>query len=57
VFREHSKAPQVAFDAAAQKAQFDQTGVAHQEELKAVRTWARRLAARLDLPTELENTL
>lgn len=57
VFREHSKAPQVAFDAKAQKAQFDETGVTHFEELKAARSWARRLAARLDLPTELENTL
>jgi hypothetical protein len=57
VFREHAKAPQVAFDAKAQKAQFDETGAAHFEELKATRAWARRLAARLDLPTELQTTL
>lgn len=57
VFREHSKAPEVPFDAGTQKAQFEQTGTIHFEELNAVRAWARRLAARLDLPVELETTL
>ncbi|WP_395647418.1 hypothetical protein [Terricaulis sp.] len=57
VFREHSKQPMLAFDASSQKAQFENTGTIHFEELNAVRAWARRFAARLDLATELEDTL
>lgn len=57
VFREHSKQPLIAFDAAAQKAQFEKAGEQHFEEINAVRAWARRFAARLDLPTELNDTL
>jgi hypothetical protein len=57
VFKEHSKQPLIAFDAAAQKAQFEKAGEQHFEEINAVRAWARRFAARLDLPTELNDTL
>lgn len=57
VFREHSKAPQVAFDANVQRVQFEETGRTHFEELSANRGWASQMAAQLNLPVELENTL
>jgi hypothetical protein len=57
VFKEHSKQPLIAFDAAAQKEQFQRAGEQHFEEINAVRAWARRFASRLDLPTELADTL
>lgn len=57
VFREHAKQPALAFDAEAYRAQYDQAGMTHFEEINAVRAWAKTLAARCNAPLALEETL
>jgi hypothetical protein len=57
VFREHAKELGRAFDAAAQKAQYEAAGEAHREELALTKDWARSLALRSGAPLALEATL
>jgi hypothetical protein len=57
VFREHAKHPTLAFDAAAHRAQHDEAGVRHFEEVNAVRGWASGLARRTGAPLTLTETL
>ncbi len=57
VFQEHSKELGRPFDVAAQKAQYDQAGRTHGEELMMAKDWARALAIRCGAPLALEETL
>lgn len=57
IFREHAKEFGRAFDAAAQRRQYDDTGHAHREELMMAKDWARALAIRSGAPLVLEETL
>lgn len=57
VFQEHAKHAGVPFDAETHRAQLDQAGVVHFEELNAARAWARTLAHRCSVPTTLGDTL
>jgi hypothetical protein len=57
VFKEHAKNHGLAFGAADYRAQHDQAGATHFEEINAVRAWARTLAQRCDIPFTLEDNL
>jgi hypothetical protein len=57
VFREHAKELGRPFDAAAHKAQYDDAGAAHHEELMMAKDWARSLAIRCGAPLVLNQTL
>ena len=57
VFHEHAKEYGRAFDAAAQRAQYDAAGAAHAEELMRAKDWARALAIRCGAPLTLADTL
>lgn len=57
IFREHAKELGRPFDAAAQKAQYEEAGEAHREELMMTKDWARALAIRCDAPLTLAETL
>ena len=57
VFSEHAKEYGRAFDAAAQRAQYDAAGAAHAEELMKAKDWARALARRCGAPLVLDDTL
>lgn len=57
IFREHAKELGRPFDAAAQRAQYDDAGAAHREELMMTKDWARALAMRCDAPLTLPETM
>ena len=57
VFREHAKELGRPFDAAARKAQYDDAGAAHGQELMMTKDWARALAISCGAPLVLEETL
>lgn len=57
VFQEHAKHAGLAFDAETHRAQLDQAGVMHFEELNAARAWAHTLATRCAVPMTLGDTL
>lgn len=57
VFQEHAKEFGRPFNAEEQRAQFDQAGVMHREELMRTKDWARALAIRSGAPLVLEETL
>ena len=57
IFQEHAKELGRPFNAAAQRAQYDDAGVVHREELMMTKTWARDLAIRSGAPLVLEETL
>ncbi len=57
VFQEHAKELGRPFNAEEQRAQFDQAGVMHREELMMTKDWARALAIRSGAPLVLEETL
>lgn len=57
IFREHAKELGRPFDVAAHKAQYDQAGAAHREELMMAKDWARALAIRCDAPLVLPETI
>ncbi len=57
VFKEHSKHPALAFDADAHRAQHDEAGVRHFDEINAIRGWAHALARRTGAPLTLDESL
>lgn len=57
IFREHAKELGRPFDAAAQKAQYDEAGAAHRDELMMTKDWARALAIRCNAPLTLPETM
>lgn len=57
IFREHAKELGRPFDAAAQKAQYDEAGATHREELLMAKDWARALAIRSNAPLALPETI
>lgn len=57
VFQEHAKELGRPFNAEAQRAQYDDAGVVHREELMMTKDWARALAIRSGAPLVLEETL
>lgn len=57
IFREHAKELGRPFDAAAQRAQYDEAGAMHGEEIMMAKDWARALAIRCDAPLVLPETM
>lgn len=57
IFHEHAKELGRPFDAAAQKAQYEEAGAAHREELMMAKDWARALAIRCEAPLSLPETI
>ena len=56
-FREHAKELGRPFDATAQKAQYDEAGALHREEIMMGKDWARALAIRCGAPLVLPETM
>lgn len=57
IFQEHAKELGRPFNVAAQKAQYEEAGETHREELALTKQWARGLALTSGAPLSLEETL